>query len=154
MRRSLKYPVVSAHPVRAAAQPGDELTVESPCAVLTVWDAAESPRGADIGPGPIYCWDGYGEEGPVRSLFRYVEAHDTALRSRYLAWIHDLGEYRLAGKTLTEHLTLADGMSYWWMTSFVEKSADHLPIADVLRLFALEDLLLEIRPGKRDIRRS
>lgn len=50
-----------------------------------------------------------------------VEKQAESLRSRYLAWVYDLGESRIEGRRLVEHLQLRTGFSYWWMTPFVEK---------------------------------
>jgi surface carbohydrate biosynthesis protein (TIGR04326 family) len=50
-----------------------------------------------------------------------VEKQAESLRSRYLAWVYDLGECCIEGRRLTDHLQLRAGFSYWWMTPFVEK---------------------------------
>ncbi|MBI5330950.1 MAG: hypothetical protein HZB71_10095 [Betaproteobacteria bacterium] len=67
-----------------------------------------------------------------------VERHATTLRSRYLAWIYDLGETRIEGKRLIDHLQLRAGFSYWWMTPFVEKcNFEKSPwIDDAIKLMA------------------
>jgi len=97
--------------------------------------------------GLVYRWSGYAEADSVHSLLRYVESHGDRLRRRYMAWVHDCGESRLEGKRLIDHLALEDGLSYWWMTLFVEQSPWKSPaIIDALRLFALEEILVQQRP--------
>jgi surface carbohydrate biosynthesis protein (TIGR04326 family) len=94
-------------------------------------------------------WSGYGQTDLIHSLLRYVETHGERLRHKYLAWIHDLGESRIFGRRLVDHLALDDGFSYWWMTLLVEKSPWKSPsINDAIRVLALEEIIAERRPGK------
>lgn len=114
--------------------------------VLTLWDSHREPTGRH---GIVYRWNGHAEDPGVRSLFRFVEAHDERLRGKYTAWIHDLGESRIRGRRLVDHLVGSDGLSYWWMTPFVEQSPWKSPaILDALRLLAVEDILVREQPGK------
>ncbi len=113
--------------------------------VITVWDGS-NPCGKH---GAVYCWSGYEEKDGALSLLRYVETHGERLRLKYLAWIHDLGESRFGGKRVIDHMALACGLSYWWLTVFVEQSPWKSPsIIDALRLLALEEILKEERPSK------
>jgi surface carbohydrate biosynthesis protein (TIGR04326 family) len=113
--------------------------------VFTVWDS-DNPCGDH---GTVFCWNGYEERGGALSLLRYVETHGERLRLKYVAWIHDLGESRIRGKRVIDHMALACGLSYWWLTVFVEQSPWKSPsITDALRLLALEEILLAQRPGK------
>lgn len=113
---------------------------------ITLWDSNSDPSNQT---GLVYLWNGYAERGSVRSLFRYVEDNGKRLRCKYLAWIHDLGEYRIGGKRIVDHLALEDGLSYWWMTPLVEKSPWKTPsIIDAIRLLALEEILLGTRPAQ------
>lgn len=112
---------------------------------ITVWDtSADPPEQA----GLVYLWNGFAEGDSVHSLLRYVEAHGEQLRRKYLACIHDLGETRIDGKRLIDHLAFEDGLSYWWMTLFVEKSFYKSPITDAVRLLALEEIVVRQRSGK------
>ncbi len=112
---------------------------------LIVWDSPEPS--ADNGPG-VYCWNGYAETGNTHSLFRYVDRHGERLRAKYLAWISDLGEGRVDGKRLIDHLAFKDGLSYWWMTLFAEKSIYKSPLSAAIRLLALEEIIIEQKPDK------
>ena len=113
---------------------------------LTLWDSiADPPELGDL----IYRWDGHEETASVRSLLRYVEARGDQLRRRYAAWIHDLGESRINGDRLVNHLAFDDGLSYWWMTLLVEQSVWKSPcIVDAIRLLAIEEIILDEKPDK------
>src|SRR3990172_11089859 len=114
-------------------------------ASMIVWDHKHEPP---AGLEEVLCWQNYSQQPNVASLSRYVESHAISLRARYLAFIHNLGESRVSGKRLIDHLDFEDGLSYWWMTLFVEKSLYRSPIADAIRLFALEEIVVQQRPGK------
>ena len=113
---------------------------------LTLWDSTADPPGsADL----VYRWNGYAETDSVHSLLRYVETHGERLRRKYVAWVHDLGESRIDGQRLVDGLALKDGLSYWWMTLFVEKSPWKTPsIMDAIRLLALEEIVVQEKPRR------
>lgn len=119
---------------------------EGVSALIILWDSNTKPPQH---PGLTYTWDGYSEQETVRSLYRYVEAHGERLREKYLSWIHELGQSRIRQKRLIDHLVIQDGLSYWWMTLFVEKSPWKSPaIKDAIRLFAVEEIILRDKPKK------
>jgi surface carbohydrate biosynthesis protein (TIGR04326 family) len=109
-------------------------------ATWLIWDAdGEPPQGEWIS----VLWRSYGEgENPVPSLPRLVEERADALRSRYLAWVNDVGDSLIGGTRLVDHLELRAGFSYWWMTLIAEKSNGYKSpqIGDALKLLALEEL--------------
>lgn len=112
---------------------------------LTLWDSGSDPSRVS---GLFYRWNGYAESDSIQCLLTYVEAHGERLRRKYLAWIHDQGECRIDGKRLIDHLVLDNGLSYWWLTLLAEKSPWKSPaIVDAIRLLALEEVLLEEKPG-------
>jgi len=112
---------------------------------IVVWDQAESPP---AGGGAVLCWRSYAHGGSVSSVPRYLEAHADRIRSKYLAFIHDLGESLVAGRRVIDHLNFGDGFSFWWMTTIAEKSPLKSPrIYDCLRMFALEEMLAETHPS-------
>jgi surface carbohydrate biosynthesis protein (TIGR04326 family) len=106
-----------------------------------IWDGdGEPPHPADS----ILCWRSYANEGGIRSIPHYLESHAERLRSKYLAFIHELGERRFAGRRILEHLDVVDGLSFWWMSQLAEKSPfKSRRIYGCLRLLALEEMLLE-----------
>ncbi|MBI5630405.1 MAG: hypothetical protein HY921_05925 [Elusimicrobia bacterium] len=111
--------------------------------VLILWDGGAEPGHCD---GLVYSWNGHAESGSCRSLLLYVEAHAERLRRKYLNWIHDLGQSRIGGKSLIERLELEDGLSYWWMTLFVEQNPRKSPrISDAIRVLALEEIMIQAR---------
>ncbi len=113
--------------------------------MLTVWDAPADPPSAS---GLVYRWNGYGEAAQVRSLLGYVEVHSDRLRRAYLSWVHDLGETCVRGRRVVDHLALANGLSYWWMTLLVEQSPWKSPsMVDAIRVLALEEILSANPPG-------
>lgn len=70
-----------------------------------------------------------------------VEDQADALRARYLAWIYELGETRINGERLVDHLELRPGFSAWWMSLLTEKCnfAKSPQIDDAIRLIAFEN---------------
>lgn len=118
--------------------------------VLSLWDSGlPPPAGAEA----VLTWNGYvegaGEGRRTRSILRYVDRNAERLRGKYLRWVHDAGETVIDGRSLIDRLTFEDGFSYWWMTLIAEKSIWKQPsITDAMRLFALEEILLEETPAK------
>lgn len=102
---------------------------------VTIWCLGSPPPSG----GQVYSWNGYSEE---RSLLGYIEQNAERIRGKYLKFIKDVGEYRVNDKSIINNLQLDDGFSYWWMTLLVEKSYCKSPITDVLKLLAIEDILL------------
>ena len=106
-----------------------------------LWDQIIAPSNTE---DEVLCWQSYSESSSVTSVPRYLECHAERLRQRYLEFIHDLGEYRIAGKRVVDHLNIGDGLSLWWMTQLAEKSPLKSPrIYDCLRLLALEEILVD-----------
>jgi surface carbohydrate biosynthesis protein (TIGR04326 family) len=121
----------------------------APACVLLVerGDGEAAPRNN----GEVWSWSHYSDGD--RSVPEYLEQHAEHLRSRYLSFIHDLGETPVNGLPLVEHLAMRDGFSFWWMTLLAEKSPLKSPrIYDVLRVLALEDMLKLHKPAKLVLR--
>jgi surface carbohydrate biosynthesis protein (TIGR04326 family) len=114
-------------------------------AAVVVWD--ENARPPDHSDRLLY-WGRYDQAESASSIPRYVEDHADRLRAKYLAFIHELGEYRIGDKSVADHLDPGDGFSLWWMTLLAEKSPLKSPrIYDCLRLLALEEILLGSLPA-------
>ena len=107
---------------------------------VLLWDDEAPPPNGDW---TIVLWRSYGlrDIPDAVSIPRLVEENADALRSRYLAWVYELGELRIKGRRLIEHLQLRPGFSYWWMTLLVEKCnfAKSPQIDDAIRLLAFTD---------------
>lgn len=119
---------------------------------VIVWDQRGAPPNA---AGAVLCWQSYAHGDLVFSVPRYLEDHAERLRAKYLAFIHDLGESRIDGERVVDHLNMGDGFSVWWMTNLAEKNPLKSPwIYDCLRLLALEEILLEKKPSELNLRSS
>jgi surface carbohydrate biosynthesis protein (TIGR04326 family) len=87
---------------------------------LIIWD---NEGVASFDDETLLLWNSCCESASPKtiSIPSLVEDRAEVLRQRYLAWIYDLGETRIRGRSLTEHLELRPGFSYWWMTLLAEK---------------------------------
>ncbi|HEU4747097.1 MAG TPA: TIGR04326 family surface carbohydrate biosynthesis protein [Gemmatimonadaceae bacterium] len=93
---------------------------------------------------PVLKWRGYAEEANAISVSRHLDRRGDALRTKYLSFVHDLGETIIAGRPLRQHFEAPDGFSLWWMNRVPEKSPfKSSRIFDCLRLLALEEILVE-----------
>ncbi|MFH2047087.1 MAG: TIGR04326 family surface carbohydrate biosynthesis protein [Pseudomonadota bacterium] len=116
-----------------------------PLSLIKIWDSADPPPDQAV---LIYRWSGYEETGTIHSLLRYADDHGSRLRNNYLSWIHDLGNSRIHGKRLIDYFVLDNGLSFWWLSLFVEKSSYKSPISAAIRLLALEEILKENKPKR------
>lgn len=113
---------------------------------LILWDSTVEPPEHE---GEVYTWNGYIEKDSIHSLRQYVEFNGEELRRKYISFIHDLGESKVEGKQLKAHLDIEDGFSLWWMSLLAEKSIFKTPSIDtVIRIFALEEIVLQQKPKK------
>lgn len=126
----------------------DLLSGQKKSGTIHVWDMNLTPPAND---DITVLWSGFAENGTAKiiSIPQFVEENAMDLRSRYLVWIHELGEKQLNGKSVVDHFAIRNGFSYWWLTLLSEKSIFKSPqIFDVIKLFALEDIQKEVRPVK------
>ena len=106
---------------------------------LLVWDRETDPPSAEA-----LRWRSFGGD----CVPAYVEANAERLRAKYLAFVHDVSQIKIAGKKVLDHLAIEDGFSVWWMTRLAEKSPYKSPgIYNALRLLALEEILRERKPA-------
>jgi surface carbohydrate biosynthesis protein (TIGR04326 family) len=119
-------------PERSIQKNGDSLPE------LLVWDEEDSPP---AGEGAPVLWRSFGNSvspGAI-SIPRLVETNAEAIRKSYLSRIYELGETRINGKRLVDHLEVRPGFSAWWMSLLVEKSyGKSAGIYDAIRLLAFE----------------
>ena len=121
---------------------------------MLVW-AADTASAPQHGNGNLILWQGAARAPGVRSLAEYIEKHAEEIRRRYLAWSHDLGETRVLGRKLRERFQLADGTSFWWLSTFVEQSSwKQRSLETLLKLFAMELLLEREAPAELSFRGS
>ena len=116
---------------------------------LLVWDAESSPPPH---VGTTLLWRSVPDtpSPDVIPLPLLVERDADELRARYLAWVHDIGQESVGGRSLVDRLQLRNGFSYWWMTPLSEKCnySKSPQIDHAIRLLAFATWV-----GKRDIRR-
>ena len=87
---------------------------------LLIWDAVDNlPSVKD----DVVFWRSYNtlESETIFSIPKLVEENADKLREKYLALIHDLGESKIKGRRVVDHLEIRPGFSYWWMTLLAEK---------------------------------
>ena len=106
---------------------------------VLIWDSdGEPPAGDRL----TVLWRNYDTKGrnDVVSIPCLVEDNAESLRARYLAWIYDLGETKVKGKRIVDHLEIRPGFSYWWMTLLAQKCtyAASPNIYHAIRLLACE----------------
>lgn len=115
-------------------------SVKGPVSLL-VWDEDTEPPTWD---GPIILWRSFRrtQDESVFSLPELVDKQAEELQREFLAFVYQIGETRIRGKSIIDHLELRTGLSYWWMTLIAQKDvyANSPYIYDVIKLFAFEDL--------------
>jgi len=75
--------------------------------------------GSDNFKTTIY-WNEFGtdQSKDLISLPTYIEQNEEALRRRFLEFVYEVGQYRVAGRTVIERLQTDEDFSYWWLTLF------------------------------------
>ena len=111
-----------------------------------IWDKPEKPNHF---AGRVVLVNEHNEEKNYLSLPEYLELNAEKLRSKYLQFISDVGNSKIEGRTISQHLDIGDGLSYWWMTTLAEKSPfKSSNIYQSLLMLALEEMLMEFRPSR------
>jgi surface carbohydrate biosynthesis protein (TIGR04326 family) len=107
---------------------------------VMVWDA-DGP--SPLGEWTPVLWRNAKDETLPKSVSipSLIEADADSLKSRYLAWVYELGERRINGVRLVDYLEARPGFSFWWMTLIVEKCnfSKSPQITDAIRLMAFDD---------------
>lgn len=108
---------------------------------VIIWDSENPYPSSDF--ESILLWRRFGDKNhsKIISIPQLIEENSDSLRSRYLAWVYQLGELRIKGKRLVDHLQLRPGFSYWWMTLLSEKAnySKSPQITDAISLLAFSD---------------
>ena len=109
--------------------------------VLHIWDSkSTAPEGDWI----TVLWNQHADKNASRqiSITDIVEKKSDNLRARYLAWIYDIGESKVRGKRVIDHLSIRPGLSYWWVSSLAQKfyCSATSQINNSIKALALESL--------------
>lgn len=110
---------------------------------VVIWDLPGEPPPSD---GTHVLWR---EFGPLSrssdvSIPELVERHADVLRARYLSWVHDLGQTKIRGRCLVDHLRIRPGFSYWWSSTVAQNPNfyDAPWIVDAIKCLALDRFVL------------
>jgi surface carbohydrate biosynthesis protein (TIGR04326 family) len=104
-----------------------------------IWDSEE------IGSPKIYqniLWRSYTDSLNEKSVSipRLVEKNSSHLKKLFLAWVFELGEVRVEGKRVVDHLEISPSFSFWWMSLIPQKlnysASPHITTA--IRLLAFD----------------
>jgi surface carbohydrate biosynthesis protein (TIGR04326 family) len=109
---------------------------------LVIWDCDDTPPQND---SLVILWSSYIESTAINciSIPQLVDDNSLFFRNKYLSWIYNLGESKINGKRLIDHLEIEKGFSYWWMTWLSHKPNfyESQQINDVVKCFAFENLI-------------
>ena len=109
---------------------------------LLIWDSESLPTDSN---DYVILWQSYTilDLNKEISIPQLVENNADDLRSRYLAFIYDLGELRVGKKRIIDYLEIRPNFSYWWMTLLVEKCnySKSPQIDNIIKLMVFDDYL-------------
>ena len=127
--------------MRAPGAGGSATGILSP---LLIWDG--EPSGCPDG-ARVLLWQGAAAAPGRPGIIQYLECHADAVRARYLAWTHELGELQILGRKLRDRFRTGDDASLWMQSLFFEQSTwKQVSLQAMLKLIALEQLLDAERP--------
>jgi len=118
---------------------------ESPFNVL-LWDSEAIPP---LTNDYVVLWNSFSDQDFIQSsisILDYIEEHSDRLRSRFLGFVHDVGNSQNGGKTVLEHLQIRPTFSYWWLTLFASKRwHPNSHITEAVKLIAFEEILAGLK---------
>ena len=89
-------------------------------------------------------WSKFNVPPHQESIPRKTEEKALQIKKDYLAWVYDLGQYKVNGQPLTSYLKLFENLSFWWLTVIAAKSPFRSPhIYQLFKLRAVESLYFE-----------
>ena len=117
----------------------------SPINVL-LWDSDAIPP---LTNDYVVLWNGFTDPDLIQSSISipdYIEEHSDRLRSRFLSFVHDVGNSQSGGETILEHLQLRPTFSYWWLTLFASKRwHPNSHVNEAVKIIALEEILAGLK---------
>ena len=97
----------------------------------------------------VVLWNSFSVPGSIHpsiSIPEYLEEHSDRLRSRFLGFVHDVGNSHSGAKTVLEHLQIRPTFSYWWLTLFASKRwHPDSHITEAVKFIALEEILAGLK---------
>lgn len=110
---------------------------------VVIWDQNTYPLKSSR--EQLILWRIYNLNGnsDIISIPELVEKKANKFRKLFLSWVYEVGQTKIDGIRLIDHLKIRHRFSYWWMTLFAEKCNYFKSplITDVIKVFALEDLI-------------
>lgn len=84
-----------------------------------------------------------------------IEQNADQIRSKYLAWVFELGQISILGKPIYELLKLDHRVNLWEMSTLAEKSIWKTPeILDALQIIVLQEHIYRLKPSIIEIHSS
>jgi len=100
----------------------------------------------------LILWEGYSEENGEISILRYLDNNVISIRERYSKWVNRIGNGIIKDRTVASWLEVSGGYSLWLMSGVFEKSLyKHPYLVECLKLFALEEILLQRKPQEIEL---
>jgi surface carbohydrate biosynthesis protein (TIGR04326 family) len=91
--------------------------------------------------GVVVSWGDMVVPSEIISLPVRTEEQLISLKAEFLSWLHELGQAEVHGQSLVSYLKIFDNLSFWWLTSVVDKSPFLCKsIFQVFKLRALEGI--------------
>ena len=107
---------------------------------IIIWDSQEP---CPTSNHKTILWRKYNLENSIDqiSIPEFIEKNASLLKTRYLAWICDLGLAKISTSTVIKKLKIRENLSYWWMTPLAEKfNLSRSPqITDAIRIMAFAE---------------
>ena len=107
---------------------------------LLIWCSSEPPPTKG---GLTILWQSFSSNESQVSIPYLVEQNSDILKDKLLKWVYELGKQKINQNSIIDSLEIRKGLSYWWMTTFAEKSCHTTSsrIYDATRLLVLEELI-------------
>ena len=107
---------------------------------LLIWDLDGAPQIKKN--QKVLLWGEYQEKlnSNYISIFDIIDNNSIELRNKYVSWVNGLGEVKIKGKSLANHLLLRPDFSYWIMHNINQKFniSKYSEIDNVIKVLGLE----------------
>jgi surface carbohydrate biosynthesis protein (TIGR04326 family) len=107
-----------------------------------IWDSVETP---ESGYHKVVLWKSFSCKvySDAISIPNVIEDNAVELKKQYLKFIYDIGEKKIEGQSVIDHMQIHQNFNYWWMTLIIEKCnySKSTWINDAIRLLAFEKII-------------